>query len=91
MNKLEKRQRIAFIIIMMTILFFSYLFISSIFSQKSEFKEKEKEINRLQKEIKSLKEENKQLNDPEYIKNEFRKKYNLVEDNEKIINFPESK
>lgn len=90
MDKTQKRKRTIILAVILFISFFSYYFISSIYLQTNEYNKKEKEIKRLQKNINQLKEDNNQLKDPEYIKNEFRKKYNMVEKNEKIINFPET-
>lgn len=89
MQNNEKRRRIRNIIIGSVVLIFVIYFATSIFEQTKEFKKRDLEIHRLQNEISKINKENKLLNDPNYVKNEFRKKYNYVEGNEKIINFPD--
>lgn len=88
-NKI-KRKRIQLLIIIALFLSFGVYISYSIYSQSVEIKKKQNVINQLENELKKLDQENSLLKDPEYIKNEFRKKYNYVENDEKIINFPQN-
>lgn len=83
----RKRFQVMFISILVLIILLSFTF--SIYNQSKEYQVKYNEIIRLKKEIKNAKDENKLLKNSNYIKNEFRKKYNYVEGNEKIVTFPQ--
>lgn len=89
MENKEKRKRFQLLVIFGFFLIFIAYISYSIYSQSNEINKKVVEIKRLQDELKKIDQENKRLSDPEYIKNEFRKQYNYVEGDEKIINFPD--
>lgn len=90
MENKAKQKRIQLFIILGLFIGFGCYIGYSVYNQSLEIKKKQAEINQLEQELNKLDHENSLLKDPEYIKNEFRKKYNYVEGDEKIINFPQN-